>query len=72
MIVGLCVACSSQTATCISMGSSNSISAAVLYISRKAVAAKERADFVGRLHSCKQSPRLSSCKPYYKCMLAVL
>ena len=52
MIVGLCVAWKSQTATCISMGSSNFISAAVLDISRKATAVKEGADFIGRLHSC--------------------
>ena len=48
------------------------ISAAVLDISRKATAVKERADFIGRLHSCTQNPRLSSCKFYCKCMLAVL
>ena len=54
------------------MGSSNFISAAVLDISRKATAVKERADFIGTLHSCTQNPRLSSCKLYCKCMLAVL
>ena len=52
--------------------SSNFISAAVLDISRKATAVNQRADFIGRLHSCTQNPRLSSCKFYCKCMLAVL
>ena len=42
------------------------ISAAVLDISRKATAVKERADFIGKQHSCTQNPRLSSCKLYFK------
>ena len=66
VIVGLCVAWSSQTATCISMASSNFISADVLDISRKATPVKERADFIGRLHCSTQNPRLSSCKLYCK------
>ena len=63
---------SHHTATYISMGSSNFISAAVLDISRKATAVKERADFIGILYSCTHNPLLSSCKFYCKCMLAVL
>ena len=50
----------------------NSISAAVLDISRKATAVEERADFIGTLYSCTQNSRLSNCKLYCKCMLAVL
>ena len=48
------------------------ISVAVLDVSRKTTTVKERADFIGRLHSCTQNPRFSSCKLYCKCMLAVL
>ena len=55
---------SHHTATYISMGSSNFISAAVLDISRKATAVKERADFIGILYSCTQNLLLSSCKFY--------
>ena len=54
-------------ATCngISMASSNFISAAVLDISRKATAVKERVDcIIDRLHPCTQKPRLSSCSLY--------
>ena len=35
------------------------ISAAVLNISRKATAVKERADFIGTLYFCTQNPRQS-------------
>ena len=74
MIVGLCVARSSQTATCISMGRSNFISAAVLDISheRRHLSVQTRADLIiGRVHSCTQNPRLSSCGLYCRCMLYV-
>ena len=59
--------------TCISMASSgNFISAAVLDISRKATAVKERVDcIIGRLHSCTQNLRISSCNLYCRCVLAV-
>ena len=55
----------------ISMGNINFISAAVLDISRKTTAVKERADCISRLYSCTQNlRRLSSWKLYCKCMLA--
>ena len=40
------------------MGSSNFISAAVLDISPKATAVKERAAMIGTLHSCTQNTSL--------------
>ena len=44
--------------TCISMASSNFISAVVLDISQKATSVKERVDcIIYRLHSCTQNPR---------------
>ena len=46
------------------MGSSNFMSAVVLDISRKATAVKERAGFIGTLHSRTQNSRLSSYNLY--------
>ena len=53
------------------MASSNFLRA-VLDISQKATAVKERADYIDSLYYCTQNPRLSSYKLYCRCVLAVL